>query len=84
MKISGSFITMVIIWALGFTHFLGGPYLFFRVIFWIALLPFFVSALLLLLIFFKTRKFFKTTTEATPPYGENQETLHVEAVIKEE
>ena len=75
---------MLLIWFLGFTHFLGGPFLFFRVIFWIALLPFFISAFVILLVFLKTRKFFRTTTEAKPPYGKNQETLHVEAVIKEE
>ena len=84
MKISGSFITMLIIWILGFTHFLGGPYLFFKIIFWIALLPFFIAIFFIILMFLKTRKFFRTTTEATPLYGQNQETLHVEAVIKEE
>jgi uncharacterized membrane protein len=79
MKISGSFITMVIIWALGFTNFLGGPYLFFRVIFWIALLLFFISTFVILLVFFKTGKLFKNNVQT-----ENQETIHVEAVIKEE
>jgi hypothetical protein len=81
MKISGSFITMLIIWALGFTHFLGGPYIFFKVIFWLALLPFFIAIFMLILVAFKARKIFKTTTEETPPYG--QETIHVEVEVKE-
>ena len=71
---------MVVIWLLGFTHFLGGPYLFFKVIFWLALLPFFFSVFFILLVFIKTRKFFRNIKKV-----ENQEeVLHVEATIKEE
>jgi len=80
MKISGSFITMLIIWLLGFTHFLGGPFLFFRIIFWIALLPFFFAIFFLLLMLLKTRKFLKNNIKTQ---NQNQETIHVEAVIKE-
>ena len=78
MKISGSFLTMVIIWALGFTHFLGGPYLFFKVIFWLALLPFFIAIFFLIFMMLKVKKISKINTE-----NRSQETLHVEAVIKE-
>jgi len=78
MKISGSFLTMLIIWLLGFTHFLGGPYLFFRVIFWIALLPFFIAIFFLILMILKVKKISKINIES-----QNQETLHVEATIKE-
>ena len=78
MKISGSFLMMLIIWILGFTHFLGGPYLFFKVIFWIALLPFFIFAFLFILMLLKAKKISKINTEP-----QNQETLHVEVTIKE-
>ena len=71
---------MVVIWALGFTHFLGGPYLFFKVIFWLALLPFFFSVFFILLVFIKTRKFLKNTKTVK----NEGEILHVEATIKEE
>ena len=83
MRISGSFLMMLLIWALGFTHFLGGPYLFFKVIFWIGMLPFLITIFLFLLVGLKTRKFFKKHTEETPLYSQNQETIHVEAEIKE-
>lgn len=79
MKISGSFLTMLLIWILGFTHFLGGPYLFFRVIFWIGILPFLIFAFLFILMIFKARKISKIDTES-----QSQETIHVEATIKEE
>lgn len=78
MKISGSFITMLIIWALGFTHFLGGPYLFFKAIFWIALLPYIIATTILLWILLKAKRFFKTHQT-----NNDQETLHVESTIKE-
>ena len=85
MKISGSFITMLLIWALGFTHFLGGPYLFFKVIFWIALLPFFIAIFVFILMLFKAKKIFSTGGKFTPNERkiENRETIHVEAKIKE-
>jgi len=79
MKISGSFITMVIIWLLGFTHFFGGPYLFFKVIFWLALLPFFIAIFFLFVLLFKTKKFFKKAQKV----NQEGEVLHVEATIKE-
>ena len=78
MKISGSFLTMLLIWILGFTHVFGGPYLFFKVIFWIALLPFFISILVLILMLFKVKKISRINTEQ-----QNQETLHVEVEVKE-
>jgi cytosine/uracil/thiamine/allantoin permease len=87
MKISGSFLTMVLIWALGFTHIFGGPYFLFKVIFWIALLPYIVSALLLLFVFFKAKNILKTTYEGQSSVNslDNNvhETIHVEATIKE-
>ena len=70
---------MLFIFLLGFTHFLGGPYFFFRFIFWVALLPFFISIFVLFLLLFKTRKFFKKNIQS-----QNQETIHIEAEIKEE
>ena len=79
MKISGSFLTMLLIWILGFTHFLGGPFLFFRVIFWIGILPFLITIFMFILMFLKTRKILKNTENEV-----NRETLHVEATIKEE
>lgn len=78
MRISGSFITMLIVFALGFTHFLGGPYLFFKVIFWLAILPFLISAFVMILVFLKARKLFKNKDQS-----QNQETIHVEAEIRE-
>ena len=86
MKISGSFLTMLIIALLGFTHFLGGPYVFFQVIFWIMLLPFFFGIIFLFFLLLKTKKILRKNininTEHT--YSSNQETLHVEAVIQED
>jgi len=86
MKISGSFLTMLLIALLGFTHFLGGPYVFFQVIFWLALLPFFFGMLFLLLVLLKTRKFFRKNININTEhsYSPNQETIHVEAVIQED
>ena len=87
MKISGSFLTMVLIWALGFTHIFGGPYFLFKVIFWIAILPYLISALVLLFVFFKAKKFLNTNHEgnsSVDPIDNNiHETIHVEATIKE-
>ena len=80
MKISGSFLTMLIIWLLAFTNFLGGPYLFFKIIFWLALLPFFIAIFLLILMFLKTKKLFKDINKIQ---SQNQETIYVEAEIKE-
>ncbi len=71
---------MLIIWALGFTHFLGGPYLLFKAIFWIALLPFFIAIFFLILMLLKTRKLFKDINKTQ---SQNGETIHVEAEIKE-
>jgi uncharacterized membrane protein len=79
MKISKSFIAVFILAILGYTHFLGGPYLFFKIIFWIAIFPFVFSTFLLLLVFFKTKKILHTNTQNT----EKRETLHVDAIIKE-
>ena len=79
MKISGSFFTMLIIWLLGFTHFLSGPYLLFRAIFWLALLPFFIAIFFLLIMFFKTRKLFKDLNNTQ---SQNQEIIYVDAEIK--
>ena len=79
MKISSSFITMLIIWLLGFTHFLGGPYVLFKFIFWLALLPFFIAIFFLVLMIFKTRKLMKFSKIKQ----QKQETIHVEAEVKE-
>jgi len=78
MKISGSFVMMLIVWLLGFTHFFGGPYVLFKIIFWIALLPYIIATTILLWMFLKAKKIFKTHQT-----NNNQETLHVEATIKE-
>jgi hypothetical protein len=79
MKISGSFLLMLCIWILGFTHFLGGPYVFFKVIFWIGMLPFLITVFLLLLVGLKTRKFFRKARNI----NSDQSTIHVDAEIKE-
>lgn len=79
MRISKSFLAMFIVWLLGFTHFLGGPYSFFRFIFWVALLPVIISGFLIMLLFFKTKKNLRKNTDQ----DQKQETLHVDAVIKE-
>ena len=78
MKISGSFLTMLIVWLLGFTHFLGGPFLLFRFIFWIVLLPFFIAVFFILLIFMKTKKLFRDKRKS-----QNGKTIHVDAEIRE-
>ncbi|MFA6325010.1 MAG: hypothetical protein WCX46_02165 [Candidatus Paceibacterota bacterium] len=92
MKISGSFISMLIIWLLGFTHFLGGPYILFKFIFWIALLPFFIAILFLIFMLFKAKKIFsnkgrsafsRSTEENPSPFEGEQEAIHIEAEIKE-
>lgn len=78
---------MLFIWALGYTHFLGGPYFFFKVIFWIAILPALISITLLLLVLFKAKSLLKKSFkgQSSVNYTENnsQETIHVEATIKE-
>lgn len=78
MKISGSFLTMLLIWILGFTHVLGGPYLFFKIIFWLALLPFFIAILVFILMLFKVKKISQINT-----HSQNQETIHVDVEVKE-
>ncbi|MFZ2205464.1 MAG: hypothetical protein WAV23_02655 [Minisyncoccia bacterium] len=87
MRISGSFFTMLLIWALGYTHFLGGPYILFKVIFWIAILPALISIFVLLLVLFKAKKIIKTTRERQSSSNHTgstvHETIHVEATIKE-
>lgn len=79
MRISGSFLTMLLVWALGFTHFLGGPYVLFKVIFWIALLPFFIAIFFFILMMLKAKNIFRTKTNN--PTLENRETIHVDAKI---
>lgn len=78
---------MLFIWALGYTHFLGGPYFFFKVIFWISILPVLISISLLLLVLFKAKnvlkKSFKGQSSANYTENNSQETIHVEATIKE-
>lgn len=76
MKISGSFLAMLLIWLLGFTHFLGGPFIFFKVIFWIILLPYIITTFFLILMILKTKKFIKRVGKS-----QNQETLHVESEV---
>ena len=78
MKISGSFLTMLLIWILGFTHVLGGPYLFFKIIFWLALLPFFIAILVFILMLFKVKKISQINT-----HSQNQETIHVDVEVRE-
>lgn len=87
MKISGSLITMIFVWALAFTNFLGGPYLLFKIIFWISILPYLVTGLILLVVFFKAKNILKTTYKGQSSVNSNgsisHETIHVEATIKE-
>jgi len=78
MKISGSFLTMLLIWILGFTHVLGGPYLFFKIIFWLALLPFFIAIFVFMLMLFKVKKISQINT-----HSQNQETIHVDVEVRE-
>ncbi|MCX6758025.1 MAG: hypothetical protein NTZ44_04055 [Candidatus Nomurabacteria bacterium] len=80
MKISRSTLIMILIWVLGFTQFFGGPYILFRIIFWIILLPYIISAILLLFVFFKAKKIINNTTSSQT---NSSETIHVEATIKE-
>jgi len=80
MKISSSTLGMILIWVLGFTHVLGGPYFLFKIIFWIILLPYIFSAFLILLVLFKAKKVIHTHTDKQ---DHSNETLHVEATIKE-
>jgi membrane protein implicated in regulation of membrane protease activity len=70
---------MFIMWILGFTHLLGGPYFLFKVIFWIAILPFIISAVLFILVLLKIKKNINKNTGES----QKQETLHVDATIKE-
>ncbi len=78
---------MLLVWALGFTHFLGGPYLLFKVIFWIVILPYLVTGLILLIVFFKAKNILKTThkrqSSVNSSGSTSHETIHVEATIKE-
>lgn len=83
MKISGSFLTMLLIWILGFTHVLGGPYLLFKIIFWIALLPYIIATFVFILLLLKARKVF-TFKQKTTHKKAGQTTIHVDATIKEE
>jgi hypothetical protein len=78
MKISGSFLTMLLFWILGFTHVLGGPYLFFKIIFWLALLPFFIAIFVFILMLFKVKKISQINTQS-----QNQETIHVDVEVRE-
>jgi len=70
---------MLFIWILGFTRLLGGPYLFFKIIFWIALFPLLFTLFFLILIFLKTKKNFMVNRTD----NRDQTTIHVEAKIKE-
>ncbi len=88
---------MLLIWALGFTHFLGGPYLFFKVIFFIAILPFVIAGIVSLIIFLKFKAIMGTANNVSrkgfwiynkfvksdTPSSSSSETIHVEATIKE-
>lgn len=78
---------MLFVWALGFTNFLGGPYLLFKVIFWISILPYLITGLILLVVFFKAKNILKTTYKGQPSANSSgstvHETIHVEATIKE-
>ena len=80
MKISSSTLAMILIWVLGFTHVFGGPYFLFKVIFWIILLPYIVSALLLLFVLFKAKKVINNHTNSS---NNSNGTIHVEATIKD-
>lgn len=81
MKISGSFILMLIVWALAFTHFLGGPYILFKIIFWVALLPYIIATVFFIWMISKTRKFIKFGSKKNK--SKDNETIHVEATVKE-
>ena len=77
---------MLIIWLLGFTHFLGGPYILFKFIFWIALFPFFIAILFFIIVLLKAKKFFSTKSgraDVNHTHHGGEETIHIEAEIKE-
>lgn len=56
---------MMALWVLGYTHVLGGPYLFFKVIFWLAIIPYVVTLFLLFVVFSKV----KTMTDTAHTVG---------------
>ena len=72
---------MLIVWALAFTHFLGGPYILFKIIFWIALLPYIIATVFFIWMLLKARKLIQFSKKVNQ--SENTETIHVEATIKE-
>ena len=82
MKISGSFLTMLLLLILGFTHVLGGPYMLFKIIFWIALLPYIIATLFFILIIFKAGKIV-SFGDRPNKIDQGSSTIHVEATIKE-
>jgi cytosine/uracil/thiamine/allantoin permease len=81
MKISGSFILMLVVWVLAFTHFLGGPYILFKIIFWIALFPYIFATLFFIWMLLKARKIMNFGNKINN--SQTQETIHVESTIKE-
>lgn len=81
MKISGSFFMMLLIWALGFTHIFGGPYVLFKVIFWISLLPYFIITFVFILMIWKAKKLLNFSSRFRNQ--SNNETLEVKAEVKE-
>ena len=82
MKISGSFLTMLLIWILGFTHVLGGPYVLFKIIFWVMLLPYIIMTLFFVLLIFKAGKIMSFGGRSNK-IDQGSSTIHVEATIKE-
>jgi len=73
---------------LGFTEFLGGPYLFFKILFWLSIFPFLFGLFLLLLAFFKIKSTIKNVNNVfeenvTDKEKNNTETIHVDVKIKE-
>ncbi len=70
---------------LGFTEFLGGPYLFFRILFWISILPFLLGILFLVFAFLKIKSSIKNIKEEVNDSKEKDtdDMIHVDVKIKE-
>lgn len=68
------FIFILLFGILGFSSWLGGPYGFFKVLFWILFIPFMFIEIFLISIFLKIKKVLK--------HNLNRATLHIKSKIK--
>ena len=88
---------MILIWVLGFTHFLGGPYFLFKIMFWIAMLPYIIALALIILVGLNIKAFTRSmnTSSKTSSWiyrnvldqditkNAPKDAVHVDAVVKE-